>query len=107
MKQILIENILTVKTPPIMAQRFVMKCEKDFGFSVIIICKEKNRATNGVIIKRRVSILRNLREILTEPAWERAHSGTLQRVSSKSELCCCEQCIHIPRSMNVLDQFLL
>lgn len=40
-----IENILTVKTPPMMAQRFVMKCEKDFGFSVITICKKKHRAT--------------------------------------------------------------
>ena len=95
-----------MKTPPIMAQRFVMKCEKDFGFSVIIIC-QKNRTTKELIIKRRVYILRNLREILTEPAWERAQSETLQRVSSKSELCCCERCTHVPLSMNVLDRIFL
>lgn len=29
------ERVQTVKTPPIMAQTFVMKCEKNFGFSVI------------------------------------------------------------------------
>lgn len=28
-------KIPTVKTPPIIAQTFVIKCEKDFGFSVI------------------------------------------------------------------------
>lgn len=100
-----IENILTVKTPPMMAQRFVMKCEKDFGFSVIIICKKKTQSNQGVLIIK--SILRKLREILTEPAWERAHSETLQPVSSKSELCCCERCIHIPQPMNVLELFFL
>ena len=28
-------RLLTVKTPPIIAQRLVRKCENDFGFSVI------------------------------------------------------------------------
>lgn len=42
-KQLQKTKILTVKTPPIIAHTFVIKCEKDFGFSVIRTWLQKTK----------------------------------------------------------------
>ena len=46
-------KILTVKTPPIIAQTLVRKCENDFGFSVIKTWVQKKKKLFGINGKSR------------------------------------------------------